>query len=242
MNIKILLSAVILTALFSNLALAMPVGHQFYGIVTFNGSPAPDGATIVAKVNGVEVLSTTTQDGKYGYNPLFIVSLDSKYSGNTIYFFVSGNQANENYQFCLEYVCITNLNLTATSGTSPPQSGSSSGTLSGGTNGGTTGGTISETQIQACQEKWVCSDWSACVGGIQTRTCNDQNNCGTRSNEPFSSQPCSEEETGETKIPETTGGGITGFFLGLSTTDWIMGIITGIIIAIIIIFLERRRK
>jgi len=30
-----------------------------------------------------------------------------------------------------------------------------------------------------CEEKWACTDWSECTEGIKSRTCYDENNCGT---------------------------------------------------------------
>lgn len=44
----------------------------------------------------------------------------------------------------------------------------------------------------ACQESWTCLSWSVCQNGIQTRTCYDQNNCGTTLNKPAGQQACQE--------------------------------------------------
>jgi len=67
MNLKILIIAFGTFLLFSNnIALAIPgIGHQFYGSVTINGSPAPDGTDVTAKINGIPVASKTTSGGKY---------------------------------------------------------------------------------------------------------------------------------------------------------------------------------
>lgn len=43
-----------------------------------------------------------------------------------------------------------------------------------------------------CQESWTCLSWSTCQNGIQTRTCYDQNNCGTTLNRPVGQQSCQE--------------------------------------------------
>ncbi|MGM5487745.1 MAG: MopE-related protein, partial [Nanobdellota archaeon] len=41
-----------------------------------------------------------------------------------------------------------------------------------------------------CSEDWVCSEWSQCSDGQQTRTCSDQNECGTEQNKPITTQAC----------------------------------------------------
>jgi len=41
-----------------------------------------------------------------------------------------------------------------------------------------------------CIESWVCSSYSYCLSGIQTRTCTDQNSCGTTSHIPAMSKSC----------------------------------------------------
>jgi hypothetical protein len=50
--------------------------------------------------------------------------------------------------------------------------------------------------VFVCTENWVCTEWTSCMNGVQTRTCTDANNCGTTNNKPSESQPCT-----------TTGGG-----------------------------------
>lgn len=42
----------------------------------------------------------------------------------------------------------------------------------------------------ACEENWQCTEWSACANGEQTRTCTDQNACGTTVNRPAETQAC----------------------------------------------------
>jgi hypothetical protein len=103
---------------------------------------------------------------------------------------------------------------------------------------GTTKSKPSETQsceVQAplCTEDWSCTNWSDCVSDQQTRTCTDANACGTTESKPDESQNC---------VSVTTSSAITGLFLGLTTTDWITALIAGIIVALIIIFLFKRRS
>ena len=41
-----------------------------------------------------------------------------------------------------------------------------------------------------CIESWSCTEWSDCVGNIQTRICNDLNYCGTTLDKPIESRSC----------------------------------------------------
>ncbi len=49
--------------------------------------------------------------------------------------------------------------------------------------------------MSACFEDWVCDEWSACAGGIQTRDCEDWNICGTEENKPAMQMECAPEAT-----------------------------------------------
>jgi hypothetical protein len=244
MNLKFLISALSTFLLFSNLVLALPgIPNQFYGSVTLNGSPAPDGTTITAKINGVQVASTTTSGGKYGYEPIFYVSdPNSDRTGEEVVFFV--NNVNTGRTSFFSNGGHTQLDLSASGGTStpsaPPSGGPSGGVIVTGTSGTTTNGTQQE---QTCHERWLCSEWSTCKDGIQTRTCADQNECGTNNDEPFTSQPCSTEEvkTSEQNVQNSLLLP-TGFFLSLTAMEWATGIIIGIVAALIITFLILRNK
>jgi hypothetical protein len=257
-DFKILTIILIAIALSANVALAVPTWpHVFYGSVTWNGQAAPDGTTITVKISGVEVASTTTSGGKYGY-PLFSFYVPDtdppSRSGKALTFFVNGVDTGKTANFCNACFnlcgtdptnCTATLDLTASGGTSPPAPGGGgpggpSGTS--GTTGNTTGNqTIGGTTQQGCQETWTCSEWGECANGVQTRTCTDANNCGTRNNEPFSSQPCTAEERKEAEVQQNKTAPITAFFLGLAMTDWLIAAVAGILIAIIIIFLAKRR-
>ncbi|MBI4426140.1 MAG: hypothetical protein HY567_01040, partial [Candidatus Kerfeldbacteria bacterium] len=42
----------------------------------------------------------------------------------------------------------------------------------------------------SCAENWQCGDWSTCTNSQQTRTCTDQNSCGTTNSRPPLDQVC----------------------------------------------------
>lgn len=52
-----------------------------------------------------------------------------------------------------------------------------------------------------CTESWSCTDWSACIDGIKTRTCIDSDNCGTIVNKPAESGTCQAEGAVTTGLP-----------------------------------------
>ena len=54
---------------------------------------------------------------------------------------------------------------------------------------------IKEQTQEICVEEWVCSDWSSCASGSQTRTCTDTNSCGTANNKPDEQKNCDAQET-----------------------------------------------
>jgi len=45
-------------------------------------------------------------------------------------------------------------------------------------------------EISGCIEKWICTDWSECINGTQTRECADANNCGTEKSKPVEERAC----------------------------------------------------
>lgn len=251
-NFKIITIFLIILALFSTNVLAIPgQSHKFFGTVTINGQAAPDGTTVTAKIGTVLVASTTTSGGKFGY-PLYsfgVPDSDNNRAGKEVRFFVNDVDTGTTVTFCnaCYNLCdfytpnCTPLSLAVTI---QQQSG---GSPSGGGGGGggvptvTTQTNQTTTATQGCQEEWVCSDWSECKDGIQTRTCTDSKNCGTRNNEPFTSQPCSaaqrKEAEQKSQVPS-----ITAFFLGLTAVDWATAIIVGIIIAVVIIFIAKRKS
>lgn len=237
-NKKLMLITFVGFILFANLVLATPgIPNAFYGSVTWNGQPAPDGTTIVAKINGVEVASTITSDGRYGHDPIFYIDDPNNVrTGSIINLFVNGIDTGQTGIFCNG--CVTLLDLTATGETT------GDGGTNGG-NGGTTGGIApaNETEeteeevILPCQERWICTDWSECVEGIQTRECEDVNDCGTDQDKPLESQPCSTEE----ETQEGVGGlGITGMFGAIIQSPVYLSLLILVIIAIILVVLKMK--
>ena len=49
--------------------------HSFWGTVTIDGSPAPDGTVVSAHIGGLS-WPTTTSGGQYGYSPTFMIPAD----------------------------------------------------------------------------------------------------------------------------------------------------------------------
>ena len=42
----------------------------------------------------------------------------------------------------------------------------------------------------SCTESWTCTEWGSCSNEIQTRTCTDENYCGTENDKPSETQNC----------------------------------------------------
>ena len=83
-----------------------PSIQQFYGNVTFaNGSLAEE-VLVEVKFNESLLVSEYSQNGKYGYDPLFVV--ENLWDGDMIYFYLDSVEA-ANYSF--SSFGFTNLNL-----------------------------------------------------------------------------------------------------------------------------------
>ncbi len=87
---------------------------------------------------------------------------------------------------------------------------------------------------EECVEDWECSEWSACVDGKQTRSCEDKNDCGTREDLPALEQTCGEQPptTPPTTTPTT---GASGF------AKYRYYIIGGVIVVLIILYFVLRK-
>jgi len=78
--------------------------EEFYGEITINGQPAPEGTEIVAKIGGVERgRLTASEEGAYGDSATFserlIVSGEESDIGENIAFFVDGDLADQTAVF-----------------------------------------------------------------------------------------------------------------------------------------------
>jgi len=98
----------------------------------------------------------------------------------------------------------------------------------------------------SCETKWVCTDWSVCTDGIQTRICSYPANwCTPRDAKPSESQICTVSGT-TPEIPVTPTGffaGITGAVIGTLGRGGTVALVI-VIIAIVggVIFFSVRKK
>jgi len=246
-KIKMIVFIPVFLALFAGMALAAPgIPNQFWGTVTHNGQPAADGLIVTAKIDGIEVASTTTSGGTYS---LIVTDPDSDRTGHTVNLFVQAINTGESDIFYNGGVTEIDLFVTYTppqDNTPPPVTTSSGG---GGGGGGyvppatttssddeeneTTTTTTTPTDVDAgtpdeeeCAERWVCSDWSTCEDGLQERNCVDDNDCGTDDRKPFEIQPCSLEEA-QSSSP-------TGFAFMTALGNHSFLVIIGLLIAALI--------
>jgi hypothetical protein len=197
----------ILVVLFSSVAYAqIGVPHQFFGSVTANGVAAPDGLSVVAKIDNLEVAGTATLNGNYGLLPgeiFYIEDPNGNRYGDTIEFYVQGIKAAEyifsngdstlldlsvtgNLGICGDNTCASGESCSSCPqdcGECPPSNGGSPPS-----SGGYTPPSGGETP---CAEDWTCSDWSICSQkGRQLRSCTDGNDCGTEKEKPAEEKTC----------------------------------------------------
>ncbi len=92
-------------------------------------------------------------------------------------------------QNCTSYVDPENYNLANPYGSSYYVV-QSDGTLSAEPVTSVTLQTNEAAVLITCNPNWTCTDWSVCSNSSQTRTCTDQNSCGTDTGKPNESQAC----------------------------------------------------
>lgn len=51
------------------------------------------------------------------------------------------------------------------------------------------------TPVGNCAESWICDAWTVCTNNTQTRSCYDENGCGTTTGRPPLSQSCTSVDT-----------------------------------------------
>ena len=89
---------------------APPTMHQFYGIVTYVNGTNVTNANIYAVVNSIIEANSTINNGKYGYNPLFII--ENVAEGSKIEFYVNDSLANvKTGETTFQSFALTELNL-----------------------------------------------------------------------------------------------------------------------------------
>ena len=219
------------------------IPHQFYGSVSINGKPASDGAIVSAKIDGVEVARTYVKNGKYGYNPIFYIEdPENEMSGKEVKFFINGVFTGKTKFFCNGCVTLLDLSINVEKSSLEENKG-------GGPSSSSIGSTLAtqpleeenrakseEEKENLCEERWVCSEWSSCVEGIQKRSCEDVNECGTEVNKPLETQPCSKE------LREKASLGIPiGFFL-ISNKGFIFGLILSSLLLIFFVGMRKIKK
>ncbi len=203
---KSFVTAILFTIFLSASVLAPPaLPQQFWGTVTVNGNPAPDGTTVTAKVDGEAVKSADTMDGEYS------LVVQDQSPGETVHFFVEGTDTEETGTVLEGGV--ERIDFSVALDEDPGGGGGSGGSSSDDETTTTIAQEEEEQEEQEeeeCREKWTCTEWSPCVDGRQTRTCTEENGCGTDLYRPFETQPCVSEEGGQAQGSDFSA---TGRFL-----------------------------
>jgi hypothetical protein len=223
---------------------------QIWGAATINGLPAPDGTQVSAKINGVDVAITTTSGGIYD---LIVSDTDNTRSGSIVTIFVNNINSGKTVTFAGGSQPEINLGVTVSS--PAPESTSGGG---GGGGGGyiapkptnvtnvtntitamaTDANIIATTANEAstptqCTERWLCTDWILCSNGLQNRTCEDMNKCGSELYRPMESQPCSTQDI-------AAAASATGMLI--ASPELVGGIIAIIVVIAIIAYLAMKSK
>lgn len=162
---------------------------HFYGDVIINGAPAADGVVVDARVSGTSVALTTTLGGTYGEGDdvFYVPNPQNNMDGKTVEFYVQNIKAADHVFSSLDGVVELDLSITMDV---PPQN-----TGPGGGGGYVPSGDDDDEEEEnpeevTCTEDWICTDWTECVNGKQTRTCADVNRCGTTEDKPELMQSC----------------------------------------------------
>jgi hypothetical protein len=146
MQKKFVLTFIFVFVLSSAFVLAQGPGvpHQFYGTATYNNAAAVS-LSVETYIKGEKVASTTTANGIYGYNPIFLIKdPEGEYEGKTIQFYLNGVNTGQTYVF--ENGASTKLDLSASGTTTSPPPNGNGGSPGGGPGGGSSPSSTTSTQ------------------------------------------------------------------------------------------------
>ena len=205
---KTTIIGIVFMLILSSLAIAQPTfqpPHLFYGDVTVNGNPAPDGLLVVAKIDGEDVGASATEDGKYS---VLVQDPYGDRTGDTVDFYVEDSDTGESAVFsndpsaktevdldidgiviCGDGVC----NSAESCSSCPADCGTCKKTGGGGSSSSRTTTTttpVETTGIEDCIPDWICSDWLDCINGVEKRVCVDASKCGTNEGRPAEEKEC----------------------------------------------------
>ena len=166
-----------------------PFPTEFYGVASIDGEYLSAGTTIIAKINNVERASIQTQEnGVFGGSgavdkrlSIFGTNEDVQ---EIIHFFVDEKEFEQTaiYQSQKQHIV---LSIGVLPNLPEEDSDDSQEETSSGDSGTT-------TDIDSCVEDWNCTEWSECdeQTSVQTRICEDNNNCGSISDKPGEEKTC----------------------------------------------------
>ena len=140
--------------------------------------------------------------------------------------------------------CKNDCTWDATSGcynnpVNPPAGGDGGG--SGGSGGGSSGGGSS-----SCIEDWVCTSWSSCSGGEQSRICEDGNKCGSVLIKPAEERACDSGSDATVLVNSSSSSGffssITGAVIGGGAGSWIAVLILIVVVLLVLWYVFYRNN
>ena len=249
--------AILSIALFSSIVSALTPGlpNQLFGTVSINGAPAPDGTIVSARIDGAEVKYIPTVNGKYGYSPgiFYVDDFDHNREGSIITLFVNGVDTGASTYFANGKSTELNLSITVAVPVQQRSSGGGGGSYTPINKSNTTNTTNATVAVYTpsgpCAERWTCDTWSECKEGVQERTCEDANKCGTVDDLPMITQPCSLEEAAldslgasETQIQSGGLSGITGRMFSFASSNAVYLIVLIILVGLIAYYFRSKKS
>ncbi|MFH1649972.1 MAG: hypothetical protein ABIA93_05465 [Candidatus Woesearchaeota archaeon] len=217
---RIYLLLIVIVILASGVAAAPVLPTEFYGTVHANNDAGAIGAVIRAydSDNVLCGMFTIVNVGYYGLlsctgDDITTATDEGAREGNVIRFTYNGNPASAWGQTTWssgtfhivditypELVCGDNFCddqfetcklCEADCGTCPPAGTGGTGGTGGGGGGGGGGAAGGASSQGICVESWKCESWSSCLpDGLQSRVCEDLNQCGTSKDLPSTERTC----------------------------------------------------
>jgi hypothetical protein len=162
------------------------------GVALFNVTLLSTNGTVFLEIDGTNYTAENVTSDVYNVS----VSLTS--SGDYLYYWASwGNGTDSNYNVSgIRYYTINSSVVAAFCGDGTCNAGETCNDcqadcgVCGGGDPDPDPDPEPEPEPEPCVEDWTCGNWSVCVDSSQTRTCTDNNACGTEDDKPDESQSC----------------------------------------------------